>query len=115
LAGQALVPNQQLGAYTAAPASSATPYGGRSSPCARLMAAKPVQAVYGPGTFLNQAVTAVNKTVVQIQQGAQQQIRSAAQAAYQLALSQHRTSKQAQAAAKAAATLASQQEATQAA
>src|SRR5205823_5750932 len=57
LAGQVVVPNQQVGAYTTAPAGS-TPYGGRSSPCGRLMAAKPVRAVYGPGTFLNQAVTA---------------------------------------------------------
>src|SRR5207248_7285828 len=102
LAGQVVVPNQQVGAYTTAPAGS-TPYGGRSSPCGRLMAAKPVRAVYGPGTFLNQAVTAVNKTVASIQQGAQQQIRSAAQAAYQVAIGEHRTRKQALAAAKAAA------------
>jgi uncharacterized protein len=115
LAGQDVVPNQQLGAYTTAPAGSSTPYGGKKSPCARLMAAKPVQAVYGPGTFLNQAVTAVNKTVVAIQKGAQQQIRSAAQAAYQVAIGQHRTRKQALAAANAAGTLATQQQATQAA
>ena len=115
LAGQVVVPNQQLGAYTAAPAGSSTPYGGRRSPCGRLMAAKPVQAVYGPGTFLNQAVTAVNKTVAQIEQGAQQQIRSAARAAYQAAISEHRTRKQALAAANAAGTLASQQQAEQAA
>jgi hydrophobe/amphiphile efflux-3 (HAE3) family protein len=114
LAGEVIVPNQQLGAYTAAPAGT-TPYGGTRSPCGRLMAAKPVQAVYGPGTFLNQAVTAVNRTVSEIQQGAQQQIRSAAQAAYQLALGQHRTRKQALATANAAATLAQQQQATQAA
>jgi len=98
LAGQVVVPNQQLGAYTTAPAASSTPYGGRRSPCGRLMAAKPVQAVYGAGTFLNQAVTAVNKTVASIQQGAQQQIRSAAQAAYQVAIGEHRTRKQALAA-----------------
>ena len=79
------------------------------------MAAKPVQAVYGPGTFLNQAVTAVNKTVASIQQGAQQQIRAAAQTAYQVAIGEHRTRKQALAAANAAATLAAQQQATQAA
>src|SRR5438067_2111084 len=115
LAGQVVVPNQQLGAYTTAPASSSTPYGGRRSACGRLMAAKPVQAVYGPGTFLNQAVTAVNKTVAQIEQGAQQQIRSAARAAYQAAISEHRTRKQALAAANAAGTLASQQQAEQAA
>jgi uncharacterized protein len=115
LAGQVVVPNEQLGAYTAAPARSSTPYGGRRSPCGRLMAAKPVQAVYGPGTFLNQAVTAVNKTVAQIEQGAQQQIRAAAQAAYQVAIGEHRTRKQALAAANSAATLASQQQAAQAA
>src|SRR2546421_7998919 len=40
-----------------------SPYGGWSSPCGRLMKTKPVQVVYGPGTFLNRAVKAVNDQV----------------------------------------------------
>src|SRR4051812_472868 len=34
----------------------ATPGGGPRSPCARLTRTKPVQVVYGPGTFINSAV-----------------------------------------------------------
>jgi hydrophobe/amphiphile efflux-3 (HAE3) family protein len=33
-----------------------TPPGGRAGPCAELARAKPVQVVYGPGTFINSAV-----------------------------------------------------------
>jgi len=39
---------------------SATPYGGWRSPCGELMRERPVQVVYGPGTFLNHAVAAVD-------------------------------------------------------
>ena len=63
LAGQTVVANQQLHAFTPAPAGSAAPYGGWSSPCGKLMRAKPVQVVYGPGTFLNHAVAAVNTEI----------------------------------------------------
>jgi hypothetical protein len=38
-----------------APAGTDPP-GGRDGPCAQLAAAKPVQVVYGPGTFINSAV-----------------------------------------------------------
>ncbi len=37
LAGQQVVQNLQVGAYTPAPASQATPYGGWGSPCGKLM------------------------------------------------------------------------------
>ena len=63
LAGQVVVANQQLEAFTPAPAGSATPYGGWKSPCGKLMKAKPAQVVYGPGTFLNRAVAAVNTEI----------------------------------------------------
>ena len=63
LAGQVVVANQQLQAFTPAPAGSATPYGGWSSPCGKLMKAQPAQVVYGPGTFLNRAVAAVNTEI----------------------------------------------------
>ena len=66
LAGQVVVANQQLQAFTPAPAGSATPYGGWGSPCGKLMKARPAQVVYGPGTFLNRAVAAVNTEISQI-------------------------------------------------
>ncbi len=115
LAGQQVVQNLQVGAYTPAPAGQATPYGGWSSPCGKLMRSKPVQVVYGPGTFLNQAVTAVNREISAIESGATQQIAQAGQAAYSLALGEHRSRSQAVAAARAAEQLAYQQVYTEAA
>jgi hydrophobe/amphiphile efflux-3 (HAE3) family protein len=114
LAGQEVVQNLQVGAYTPAPASQQTPYGGWGSPCGKLMRARPVEVVYGPGTFLNQAVTAVNREVASIETGASQQIQQDGQAAYTLSLGEHHSRQQALAAAKAAEQLAYQQELTQA-
>src|SRR5437588_4611987 len=105
LAGQQVVQNLQVGAYTPAPASQARPYGGSASPCGKLMRARPVQVVYGPGTFLNQAVTAVNREVVALEAGASRAIQAAVQAAYKLALGAHRTKKQALVVAQAAGPL----------
>lgn len=49
----------------------ARPYGGSRSPCAALARAKPVRVVYGPGTFLNESVRAVQDAVLaQIRAGA---------------------------------------------
>jgi len=42
------------------PARSAVPYGGWRSPCGALMRNRPAKVVYGPGTFLNRAVAAVD-------------------------------------------------------
>ncbi len=109
LAGQQVVPNEQLGAYTPAPAKDGTPYGGWRSPCGKLMKQKPVQAVYGPGTFLNQAVTAVNRNVTGLEQSDVSKIQQAGQAAYAVALGEHRTRKQALSAAKAAEQLEQEQ------
>lgn len=109
LGGQVVVQNLQLGAYTRAPAGQATPYGGWKSPCGKLMKQRPVQAVYGPGTFLNQAVTAVNTEIAQIESSAQQRIQGVGQAAYQLALGEHRSKKRALAAAQSAEQLEAQQ------
>lgn len=113
LAGKVVAQNLQLGAYTAAPPGS-PPYGGRGSPCGKLMRYKPVKAVYGPATFLNQAVAAVNQLILSLSHGAQQAIATARQDAYKLAIGEHKTRQQAQAAASAAATLAEQQELQQA-
>jgi len=59
-AGEVLVPDEQLQALEPAPAGALPAFGGRRSPCGMLMRSHPVQAVYGPGTFLNRAVAAVN-------------------------------------------------------
>lgn len=111
LAGQYAVPSAQLGSFTPAPAGTRTPYGGPSSPCGKLMKARPVQVVYGPGTFLNQAVAAVNVGIRDMLLFAKQQIDAAGQAAQQLAIGRGLTRAQATRAANAARTLASQQQA----
>lgn len=41
----------------------ARPYGGERSPCAALARSRPVRIVYGPGTFLNESVRAVQNAV----------------------------------------------------
>src|SRR5438067_392299 len=110
LAGQVVVPNQQLQSFTPAPGGSQTPYGGWNSPCGKLMKARPAQVVYGPGTFLNRAVAAVNEQVVALERAAQQSVTSARQKAYSLALGEHMSRKQALAAANAAGQLATQQQ-----
>jgi hydrophobe/amphiphile efflux-3 (HAE3) family protein len=59
----------------------AKPYGGTSSPCAGLAKLKPVKLVYGPGTFLNESVRAVQTAVTAQLQALQQQVTNAAAAA----------------------------------
>src|SRR5437660_5867920 len=110
LAGQVLVPNQQLQAFTPAPAGTQTPYGGLGSPCGKLAKARPAQVVYGPGTFLNRAVAAVNQEVLAVESGAQRAVASARQSAYKLALAEHMSKKQALAEENAAGQLASEQQ-----
>ncbi len=86
LAGQVVVHNEQLHSFTPAPAGSLPAYGGASSPCGKLMSQRPVQVVYGPGTFLNRAVAAVNQQIKAIIASAQTAVADARTAAYQLAL-----------------------------
>jgi len=109
LAGQVIVANQTLGSFTPATGSQRA-YGGSSSPCGHLMRAKPVQVVYGPGTFLNRAVAAVSQQVQSMIGSANQAVKRYEQAAYQLALAKHLSRKQAQSAATAAGQLAYQQQ-----
>jgi hydrophobe/amphiphile efflux-3 (HAE3) family protein len=108
LAGQVVVANQQLAAFTPAAPGSQPPYGGWASPCGKLMKAQPAQVVYGPGTFLNRAVAAVNEEITQITTGAQQAIASAKQSAYKLALAKGLSHSQAVQAENAASELESQ-------
>jgi hypothetical protein len=109
IAGQVIVANQSLGAFTPATGNQRA-YGGPGSPCGHLMKTKPVQVVYGPGTFLNRAVTAVIDQVRGMIGSANQAVQRYAQAAYQLALAKHLSRKQASAAATAAGQLAYQQQ-----
>src|SRR5947209_14544538 len=113
LAGQYVVPSQQLQSFEPAPPGQHAPYGGHSSPCAALMKEKPVQVVYGPGTFLNRAVAAVNLQTQTLLRAAQQAVTNAQRAAYQLAIGRHFSNKQALAAASAAGQLAQQQQTQQ--
>jgi uncharacterized protein len=56
---------------------NARPYGGARSPCAGLAALKPVQLVYGPGTFLNESVRAVQRAVMTQLRAIQHQVAAA--------------------------------------
>ncbi|HYB30365.1 MAG TPA: MMPL family transporter [Solirubrobacteraceae bacterium] len=110
LAGEVVIPNDQLQAFTPAPAGSQTPYGGWKSPCGKLMKARPAQVVYGPGTFLNRAVAAVNQEITLIEASAQDAVTSARQTAYKLALGRHMSHKQAVAEENAAGQLETEQQ-----
>jgi uncharacterized protein len=110
LAGQVVVANPTLLSFTPAAPGTQAPYGGSSSACGKLMKAKPVQVVYGPGTFLNQAVAAVQKEVQAIEAGARQAVTTAETGAYQVARSKGMTKAQATTAANAAGQLAQQQQ-----
>jgi uncharacterized protein len=109
LAGQVLVANAGLRAFTLAP-SGASPYGGENSPCGKLRRANAVKVVYGPGTFLNRAVAAVNQQVTSLLATSQSVVQGAAKAAYQLAIGRGLTVSQAKQAQSAAQTLESQQQ-----
>jgi hypothetical protein len=105
LAGQYVVANRTLQAFTPVPAGTHAPYGGWGSPCGRLMKTQPVQLVYGPGTFLNRAVSAVNDQIQGMLAGAQRSITSAQRNAYQLAIGRGLPAQRAAAAASAAGQL----------
>src|ERR1700737_2185624 len=106
-AGETVKVNNTLGAFTP---TNGTPYGGWGSPCGNLMKSKAVQVVYGPGTFLNQAVSAANSGIQQVLGQVQQKELAVARAAYALALQKHMSRKQALAAANGAAQLEQQQQ-----
>jgi hydrophobe/amphiphile efflux-3 (HAE3) family protein len=84
-AGQYVVPNQTLRAFVPS-TSPHTPYGGTNSPCGKLARYRPVKAVYGPGTFLNRAVAAVNTQIRAMLAAVTTSVRSAERSAYELAL-----------------------------
>ncbi|MGH2909302.1 MAG: hypothetical protein ACRDK8_08405, partial [Solirubrobacteraceae bacterium] len=60
LAGQSVTRSATLRADVPAPGGGHAAYGGPAGPCGQLMAHRPALVVYGPGTFLNRAVAAIN-------------------------------------------------------
>jgi hypothetical protein len=64
---------------------SVTPPGGANGPCAALRRTKPVRVVYGPGTFINEAVRQIQSQFTQRQQQKATQANQAATAARKLA------------------------------
>jgi hypothetical protein len=108
-AGQYVVADASLRAFVPA-AVNHSPYGGQNSPCGKLARYKPAQVVYGPGTFLNRAVAAVNTQISSMLSGVSTTVKSAQSAAYQLALAHHMAKAKALRLAQAAGTLAQQQQ-----
>jgi hydrophobe/amphiphile efflux-3 (HAE3) family protein len=108
-AGQYVVANATLRAFVPA-AVNHSPYGGGNSPCGKLARYKPAQVVYGPGTFLNRAVAAVNTQISSMLSGVSTTVKNAQSAAYQLALAHHMSKAKALRLAQAAGTLAQQQQ-----
>lgn len=62
------------------------PPGGPRGPCGRLAATKPAKVVFGPGTFLNEAVGQITNQFTAASASQRRQADKAARAAYQLAL-----------------------------
>jgi hydrophobe/amphiphile efflux-3 (HAE3) family protein len=67
------------------------PPGGTRGPCARLARTKPVKVVFGPGTFLNEAVGQIQDQFAAESGAKAAQAERAAKAARALARSQHRS------------------------
>ena len=67
------------------------PRGGASGPCGQFAKTKPVQVVYGPGTFINEAVRQISDEFTAQVTASSQQAKSASEAAYKLARSKGRS------------------------
>jgi hydrophobe/amphiphile efflux-3 (HAE3) family protein len=102
LAGQYVVANPTLKAFTPVKAGTHAPYGGWGSPCGKLMKSHATQVVYGPGTFLNRAVAAVNTGIKSMTSGADTATQAAEVSAYKLAIGEGMSKKKALAEATAA-------------
>ncbi|HEY4278395.1 MAG TPA: MMPL family transporter [Conexibacter sp.] len=83
--------------------SGATPYGGANSACGQLAQLKPVQVVYGPGTFLNEASNALQDEMLAQIDAARTASEQARRAAVARAKQQHWTAAQQRRAGDAAA------------
>ncbi|TML30851.1 MAG: hypothetical protein E6G30_02245 [Actinobacteria bacterium] len=71
--------------------ANVTPPGGAGGPCAALARSRPVQVVYGPGTFINEAVRQIQDQFVGQQQAEQAREARATTAARKLAAAQGRS------------------------
>src|ERR1700761_9410487 len=107
LGGQYVQANAKLKAFTSV---SHAPYGGWGSPCGKLMKSHAAQVVYGPGTFLNQAVAAVNNGIAGMLSSMQKATTAAESNAYQLAIAKKMSRTKAIAEANAAGKLEYQQQ-----
>ena len=76
-------------------AGSHAAYGGPNSPCGHLMKTRATQVVYGPGTFLNRAVAAVNTQIDSMMATVNKETQAAESNAYQLAVGKGLSRKQA--------------------
>jgi hydrophobe/amphiphile efflux-3 (HAE3) family protein len=95
LAGQYVVANSTLQAFTPVKAGTHAAYGGPNSPCGHLMTSHATQVVYGPGTFLNRAVSAVNTGIRAQVAAATRATQSAEAKAYRLAIGEGMTKRKA--------------------
>src|SRR3954465_4393689 len=76
--------------------ASAKLRGGARGPCSQIRATKPVQVVYGPGTFINEAVRQIQDEFNAQRSASAQRASRARNAAEQLALRQGRSKAEAQ-------------------
>src|SRR5207245_2742990 len=95
LGGQYVQADARLQAFIPVKAGTHAPYGGQNSPCGHLMASHATQVVYGPGTFLNRAVAAVNTGIRAQVAGATQSTKAAEAKAYHLAIGEGMSKEQA--------------------
>lgn len=110
LGGQGLRLDSALGAYVPVTGAGAKPDGGSGSACDRLMREHAAKVVYGPATFLNHAVAAVNTEVGSLTVQAVATVRQAEAEARTLARAQRLDTAQTNAAVEAAGELALQRE-----
>ena len=87
------------------PASVSEAPGGPDGPCARFAETKPVQVVYGPGTFINAAVGEISEQLSEQIATTQQRAESARRAATRLARKRGRSEAEARQAGRSAADL----------
>ncbi|CAB4936027.1 unannotated protein [freshwater metagenome] len=76
--------------------AGATPPGGRAGPCGRLARTRPAKVVFGPGTFLNTAVTQIGEQLTATVAAQQRKSAAAGNAAERLARAQGKTPQEAQ-------------------
>jgi hypothetical protein len=110
LGGQQLRLDTGLAAYVPVAASRAQPEGGGASPCGQLMRTRDAKVVYGPATFLNHAVAAVNTEVGSVTVNAVATVRTAEAEARTLAQAHKLDQAQTNAAIQAAGELALKRE-----